>query len=213
MANFDLKDYIPVSERLEKFYADFPNGRVNTFIVEHSLADGFVLIKASVFRDRDDAEPSATGHAFEIRGDSYINKTSHVENCETSAVGRALALLGYEIKKGIASREEMGKVERMAANGGAQKAHSKPQAVKAPIDPFEEKKKECGALFRELNRLGDFIRLKEGGPALKWNSETITAYVQQLFEVNSIDDLSLPFLDELIADLKGRVEACENVPA
>nr|HQU93734.1 hypothetical protein [Pyrinomonadaceae bacterium] len=71
---------------------------------------------------RDDAEPSCTGHAFEIRGQGYVNTTSFIENGETSAVGRALANLGFKIENGIASREEMQKVERMTnaekPNGG-----------------------------------------------------------------------------------------------
>ena len=76
---------------------------------------GFVCIKAAVFRCLDDAEPSATGHAFEIRGQGYVNTTSFIENGETSAVGRALANLGFKIENGIASREEMQKVERMTS--------------------------------------------------------------------------------------------------
>lgn len=112
MGNFNLDNYIPVNERLALFHKDHPNGRVTTELIEHNIESGFVMFKACVYRDREDAEPSATGHAFEERTQGYVNKTSYIENCETSAVGRALALLGYEISKGIASREEMQKVER-----------------------------------------------------------------------------------------------------
>lgn len=112
-ANDRLKDYVPVSERLERFYSEFPEGRVLTSIVEHNAENGFVLIRAEVYKQKDDALPSATGHAFENRSEGYVNKTSYIENCETSAAGRALALAGYQIKHGIASREEMQKVERM----------------------------------------------------------------------------------------------------
>lgn len=202
MANFDLKDYVPVNERLEQFHVDHPQGRIVTEMVSFNEDSGLVIFKAAAFRNLEDAEPSATGHAYEREDSSYINKTSFIENGETSAVGRALAMLGYEIKRGIASREEMGKVERMTANGGAQKPHSKPQAVKAPIDPFDEKKKECGALFRELNRLNDSI---------KWNGDTIDGYVQSMFEVNGIEDLSLPTLTELIADLETRRKTLAQV--
>lgn len=110
-------DYVPVSERLEHFYKDYPSGRVLTSIVEHDAEHGFVLIRAEIYRQHDDAMPAATGHAFENRSEGYVNKTSYIENCETSATGRALALLGYEIKRGIASREEMEKTERMGGNG------------------------------------------------------------------------------------------------
>ncbi len=118
MPSFDLSNYIPVHTRIVEFYTKYTDGRIVTELVRLNEDSGFVCIKASVFRERDDAEPSATGHAFEIRGQGYVNATSHIENGETSAVGRALANLGFAIENGIASREEMQKVQRMTnANG------------------------------------------------------------------------------------------------
>lgn len=115
MANFDLSKYIPVHARIADFYGKYPEGRIVTDLVRLNEETGFVCIKANVFRRPDDAEPSATGHAFEIRGQGYVNATSFIENGETSAVGRALANLGFKIENGIASREEMQKVERMSS--------------------------------------------------------------------------------------------------
>lgn len=92
-------DYIPVAERLERFYERFPDGRILTTIIEHEQEKGFILMRAEVYRNPDDASPAATGHAFEVRGESHVNKTSYVENCETGACGRALALLGFEVKR------------------------------------------------------------------------------------------------------------------
>ena len=108
-----FEDYVPVAERLERFYERYPDGRITTSIVQHDLETGFVLMRAEVYRGPDDAQPASTGHAFEVRGDSYVNKTSYVENAETSSVGRALAMLGFEVKRGIASREELQKTARM----------------------------------------------------------------------------------------------------
>lgn len=113
MANFDLSKYIPVHARIAEFYEKYPDGRIVTEIIRLNEDSGFVCVKASAYRNRDDAEPSSTGHAFEIRGQGYVNMTSFIENGETSAVGRALANLGFKIDNGIASREEMQKVERM----------------------------------------------------------------------------------------------------
>ncbi len=113
MANFDLSKYIPVHARIAEFYEKYPDGRIVTEIIRLNEDSGFVCIKACAYRNRDDAEPSSTGHAFEIRGQGYVNTTSFIENGETSAVGRALANLGFKIDNGIASREEMQKVERM----------------------------------------------------------------------------------------------------
>ena len=122
MANFDLSKYIPVHSRITSFYEKYPDGRIVTELVSLNEETGFVCIKASAFRSRDDAEPSSTGHAFEIRGQGYVNNTSFIENGETSSIGRARANLGFAIENGIASREEMQKVNRMTAqaqNGGS----------------------------------------------------------------------------------------------
>lgn len=131
-----FEDYVPVAERLEKFYERFPDGRVNTFIVQHDLESGFILMRAEVYRSAEDAQPAATGHAFEVRSEGYVQKTSYVEVCETSSVGRALALLGFEVKRGIASREEMEKPMRMAAGrpAAAQAAEPTPEEQAAKLD-------------------------------------------------------------------------------
>lgn len=104
MGNFNLDDYVQVNERIEKFYEKYPDGSIQTEVISNQ--NGEVIFKAYAFRDREDTRP-ATGHAMEREGSTYINKTSHIENCETSAVGRALAMLGFEIKKSVASREEV----------------------------------------------------------------------------------------------------------
>jgi hypothetical protein len=100
-----LKDYVEVNKRIELFWQRFANGRIETEI--KSWNDGVIIMVARVWKDSADQFPSATGHAYERENSSYINKTSALENCETSAVGRALAILGFEIKKSVASKEEV----------------------------------------------------------------------------------------------------------
>lgn len=104
---FNPDEYITVHERIEKFYAKWPNGRILTSLVEHSAETGFILMRAEVYREPDDALPAATGHAYELRSAGHVQQGSYVEVCETSAVGRALALLGFEVRRGVASREEV----------------------------------------------------------------------------------------------------------
>lgn len=108
-----LEGYITVAERIQRFYEKYPEGRIITTIVEHDREAGFILMKAEGYRRPDDAEPASTGHAYELRGQGFVNQTNYIENCEQSACGRMLALLGFEVKAGIASREEMAKVQRM----------------------------------------------------------------------------------------------------
>lgn len=101
-----LDDYEPVQPRLQKFWADHPKGRVTTH--REDAPDGEFVFTAAVYRDGD-TEPFATGWAREIVGQGNVNRTSALENCETSAVGRALANAGYAPSPNRASREEMAK--------------------------------------------------------------------------------------------------------
>jgi hypothetical protein len=108
---FNLDDYEPVAARLDRWLKDHPEGRVITDLV-HYLQD-VAVFKAELWLD---GEIIATGWAEEVRGQGNVNRTSHVENCETGAVGRALANAGYagsDVSK-RPSREEMGKVQRMS---------------------------------------------------------------------------------------------------
>lgn len=99
-----LKDYIEVNVRIMKFYEKYPEGRIITEIVKWE--NETIVMKATTYRGSDNVIAS-TGYAYEKEGSSFINKTSALENCETSAVGRALAILGFEIKKSVASYEEV----------------------------------------------------------------------------------------------------------
>jgi len=113
MGKFDLSQYEEVRVRLPKFFEKYPEGRVITDIIAQFNDLETIVVKATLFEDGDPQKlPLATGIAYEKNGDGYINKTSHVENAETSAVGRALANLGLHGSK-RPSREEMEKVERM----------------------------------------------------------------------------------------------------
>ncbi len=110
MARFNLDDYEPVEDRLRAFWADHPDGRVLTQLVEHG--EDWWIIRAEVWRTPTDTLPAATGIAHEVLMAKGVNSTSAVENCETSAIGRALANLNYAAKTQRPSREEMAKVQR-----------------------------------------------------------------------------------------------------
>lgn len=123
---YNLEDYVTVSERIERFHEKYPDGRIITNLVEINHETGFVLMQAMIYRTAADPHPAATGHAYEVRGESYINKTSYIENCESSAVGRALALLGFEVRRSISSREEMEKAARITPSEATTGERSKP---------------------------------------------------------------------------------------
>jgi hypothetical protein len=112
MAHFNLNEYQTVQERIDLFWKKFPEGRFKLDIVSQS--DNQVIIKASVWTDKNDKHPTTVDFAEERIGTSPVNKISHVENCATSALGRAISALGGEFspKGKRPSREEMDKVAR-----------------------------------------------------------------------------------------------------
>jgi hypothetical protein len=112
VAFFNLEDYETVEERLIKYWKDNPDGRISTKLIEYSPSR--FIVAASIFRAGGDAEPWATGLAEETVQGRGVNATSALENCETSAIGRALANAGYATKGKRASREEMSKVKAKA---------------------------------------------------------------------------------------------------
>jgi hypothetical protein len=111
MASFNLDNYETVEERLAKFWHDHPEGRVLTSVYYYD--ENRIVVKAEIYFDRQDERPVSTGFAEEIRGSSPVNRTSHVENADTSAIGRGLANCGYQSKAAPRpSRQEMEKVQR-----------------------------------------------------------------------------------------------------
>jgi hypothetical protein len=107
---FNLEDYETVEERLVKFWKEHPDGQIHTKLLDHSSSR--FIVEASIFRTEADVRPWTTGLAEETVQGRGVNATSALENCETSAIGRALANAGYATKGKRASREEMSKVAK-----------------------------------------------------------------------------------------------------
>ena len=153
------KDYADVPNRIIAFRKLFPNGSIVTEIVNMSVDDkgkGSVLFKATALNE--DGMVLGTGHAQEKEGSSFINSTSYIENAETSAVGRALGMLGIGVDVSIASYEEV-------ANAMVQQEQmqTKPKATKkAKAEPEDPEKAKARKAYQELI---DFC--KENGLDLK----------------------------------------------
>jgi len=116
---FNLEDYETVEVRLEKFIKDFPDFRVETELV--SFQNDRYIVKAWIYRTFADSTPFSSGLAEETISSRGVNATSALENCETSAIGRALANAGYASKGKRPSKEEMVKVTRAKLTESAEK--------------------------------------------------------------------------------------------
>jgi hypothetical protein len=111
MARFDISQYMTVAQRIDVFWSLYPSGRLHTEIVHFSPEQ--VVIKAEVYLDREDLRPVTVDFAEERPETSQVNRVSMVENCATSAIGRALGDLGSEFTGSKRpSAEEMQKVQR-----------------------------------------------------------------------------------------------------
>jgi pyruvate/2-oxoglutarate dehydrogenase complex dihydrolipoamide acyltransferase (E2) component len=172
---FNPDEYVTVSERIEKFYAKFPQGRILTSIVEHSAETGFILMRAEVYREPDDQLPAATGHAYELRSAGHVQAGSYVEVCETSATGRALALLGFEVRRGVASREEV-----LRGAKKQQAAAAAPAPPERPAPPPEKPAPNVSAAGAPPDLDAQILRAAE---ELGYDAAKVRKWVNQKFEV------------------------------
>lgn len=101
------KEYAEVNQRIKAFRFLYPNGDIETEVISHDTTqeNAKIIIKATIYND--EGKRLGSGTAYEVEGSSFINSTSYIENCETSAVGRALAMCGIGIDISVASYEEV----------------------------------------------------------------------------------------------------------
>ncbi len=138
-----LDDYVEVSERIERFYEKYPEGSLRCKERQLAVIDGdhFLIYVAQAFRTPDDQAP-AEGSAWEpVPGKTNFTRDSELMNAETSAWGRAIAALGFEVKRGIASRQEVMNRRNGGADGGGDDSLSK-QSPSAAAVGFASKKQQ-----------------------------------------------------------------------
>lgn len=127
--NIKGKEYAEVNQRILAFWSLFPEGRIECEIL--SDTGNRIDMEARTYRSQDEQRPATVAHAFEVKGGA-INNTSYVENCETSAVGRALGLLGIGANTAVASAEEVLNAIEQQEAASAAKPKPKPKAKPKP---------------------------------------------------------------------------------
>ena len=175
------KDYAEVTQRIKAFRSLFPNGAIETSIISND--NQMVVMKATV-RD-EEGHVLGEGHAYEKESSSFINKTSYIENCETSAVGRALGMCGFGIDTSVASYEE---VANAINNQDRMKAE---KAMETTPKTEEEARKKCSEA--QANFVEKLVAEKHIDKE---------AYLKQL-KVKSFADLTSAQASAIINKLKG----------
>lgn len=136
--NIKGKEYVPVQERIMAFRKVYPEGFIITDLLSNE--NGICIIRAEVGKRAasGDIQILGTGIAYEKETSSYINKTSYIENCETSAVGRALGMAGFGIDASVASFEE---VANAITQQEAQKAPKRAKGQSSTTETVEAREK------------------------------------------------------------------------
>ena len=162
MAKFNLENYETVEDRLKQYWKDNPNGRIWTEVVHETEDGSCVTIRALVYINADDSNPISTGIAQETKGQGgFANTDAWVENCETSAIGRALANWKYQgTGKARPSQQEMSKVGNSKDNVGKKETPKKKpvaqEITKSPSSLTEPQLKEM--VFSMCNEDKDFAK-------------------------------------------------------
>lgn len=160
--NIKGKEYAEVNQRVKAFRTLYPEGFITTEIL--CREGGLCIIKATVGHYADGkAVILATGTAYEKEGSSQINRTSYIENCETSAVGRALGMAGFGIDTSIASADEMNNALLQQNTNAVQKpVQAEPHVQKpvqseqaAPYDILQETAADSELRLKWLEKYGE----------------------------------------------------------
>lgn len=174
------KEYAEVPERIQAFRKLHPNGDIDTSMIY--FQNGIVIFRTTVtWEDENGKEHHVTGTAEEEEGSSYINKTSFVENCETSSVGRALGMMGIGSTSSIASAEEV----ENAINNQQRKSPPK-QYRKAENTSFSLWQKQITPLWEELRgeTKDSAIQLKDQYKSMKSDEDYQRLYKSLIQERN-----------------------------
>ena len=150
------KGYIEVNQRIKAFRQVYPTGTISTEIL--SLENGVVMMKATVLDD--DGKTLATGLAYEKESSSFINKTSFIENCETSAIGRALGFCGFGIDSSVASAEEVENAMLNQGNQDKQERKASPKQVALLDKIYQGENLDKLLKYNNLDKLEDISMTK-----------------------------------------------------
>lgn len=142
------KDYAEVNQRIKAFRMCFPDGFIISDIISNEGGVVIIATKCGYYDANGSQVVLGTGLAYEKEGSTFINKTSYIENCETSAVGRALGMAGFGIDTSVASYEEVSNAKAQQEDEKTKKERAKVEKEKAEAKPVYTCQ-NCGNAFMD----------------------------------------------------------------
>lgn len=183
------KDYAEVNQRIKAFRMVYPTGQIITEMLSNE--NGVCVFRAMVYSEND--KLLSTGTAYEKESSSFINKTSYIENCETSAVGRALGMAGFGIDVSVASYEE---VANAIQNQGEKQTEKKPDDEMANL---------------MLNVKNAQIRMDELGIDYRTDKKVVSWIIAKSgVETSDIGKMTAPMMKEILVAYNALIYAKER---
>ena len=183
---FDMSDYVPVNERIEAFYLKWAEGSIQSEIVE--LTPDRVTVKAYAYRFLEDERPGIGHSSMDIPGSTSFTRGSEIENAETSAWGRAIAALGFEVKRGIATKEDVrNKQPEQGERDRTSRQRRPPATTPAPVSPARTAEENAildeilavpGMTHERMRQLADTVGVPKGERATRAQLLAILSFAQ-----------------------------------
>ena len=183
------KDYAMVNQRVKAFRMVYPEGSITTEILK--LESGVVYMKATCTDEA--GTVLSTGHAYEKESNGLVNKESFIENCETSAVGRALGMAGFGIDTSICSAEELQNALLNQGEGEKQKAEVPPEEVdsESTIADSPSAIKNIKSNLKLIEKLGDTSFMEE---------------LRRMYDINKIEDIKKKDFRDVVQFMQARYD-------
>ena len=177
------KDYAEVNQRIKAFRMVYPTGQIITEMLSNE--NGICVFRAMVYDEKENL--LSTGTAYEKESSSFINRTSYIENCETSAVGRALGMAGFGIDVSVASYEEVANaIQNQGEKPKEKKSDDEMSELLLAVKSAQIRMDELGIDYRTDKKVVSWVIAKSGVETADVGKMTVPMMKEVLVAYNAL---------------------------